>query len=71
MHNRVRQWIADVISNNPRVIDVAIEQRAKFEGWLKFALASEAIQAGSPSVMLEAPISSKSNSVSAKHLHGH
>ena len=36
---------------------IAMRQRAKFEGWLKFALAAHAEQKGATNVVVEAPIS--------------
>jgi len=54
MHNTVRTWIADVLEAHPGVMAIAMRQRAKFEGWLKFALAAHAEASGATSVAVEA-----------------
>ncbi|MDP6547092.1 MAG: hypothetical protein QGH60_24210 [Phycisphaerae bacterium] len=54
MHNIVRTWIADVLKAHPGVMAIAMRQRAKFEGWLKFALAAHAEESGATDVAVEA-----------------
>lgn len=46
MHDTVRNWIADVLRRNPGPVLIAMRQRAKFEGWLKFELAAHAERYG-------------------------
>lgn len=57
MHNTVRNWIADVLRSNPGPVSIALRQRAKFEGWLKFELAAHAERNGANEVEVEAPSS--------------
>ncbi len=57
MHDTVRDWIADVLKSNPGPISIALRQRAKFEGWLKFELAAYTELKGATSVEVEAPTS--------------
>lgn len=58
----VRQWIADVLQEHPGPMAIALRQRAKFEGWLKFALAAHAELKGATEVAVEAPISAAGHS---------
>lgn len=53
---RVRGWIAQALDERPELTCLAVGQRAKFEGWLKFELACKAIHAGATDVVLEAPL---------------
>lgn len=53
MHLLVRGWIADILKRNESVVAVALRQRAKFEGWLKFELAAHACDAGATAVQVE------------------
>jgi hypothetical protein len=53
MHLLVRGWIVDILKRNESVVAVALRQRAKFEGWLKFELAAQAGDAGATAVQLE------------------
>jgi hypothetical protein len=62
MHETVRNWIADVLRNNPGPVSIALRQRAKFEGWLKFELAAQAERNGAADVEVEAPSSESGNS---------
>ncbi len=39
MDNLIRESIVEVIGKNKNIVKLAVEQRAKFEGWLKFELA--------------------------------
>lgn len=52
----LRQWIADVLRAHAGVMAIALRQRAKFEGWLKFELAAHAELMGATSVTVEAPL---------------
>jgi hypothetical protein len=54
MHNIVRTWIADVLKAHPGTMAIAMRQRAKFEGWLKFELAAHAEASGATDVAVEA-----------------
>ena len=40
MDKLLRQWITQIIQQNEQLIRIAVRQRAKFEGWLKFELAA-------------------------------
>jgi hypothetical protein len=53
MHQLVRTWIVDVLKAHTGLLAVAMRQRAKFEGWLKFELAAHAEAAGATSVEVE------------------
>jgi len=55
MDKILRQWIAEIIRQNETVIRIAVRQRAKFEGWLKFELATFAELNGAKSVEVETP----------------
>ena len=57
VHNIVRAWISEVLLSHPGPMAIAMRQRAKFEGWLKFALAAHAELKGATDVVVEAPIS--------------
>lgn len=54
-HVLVRGWITEVLRTNEAVLAIALRQRAKFEGWLKFELAAHASRAGASSVLVEPP----------------
>jgi hypothetical protein len=49
----VRTWIVEVIQARSRLITIAMRQRAKFEGWLKFELAAYAELKGASDVQVE------------------
>ena len=51
----VRSWIVDVLEQHRPLLAVALRQRAKFEGWLKFELALYAEQHGATNVEVETP----------------
>jgi len=53
MHEIVRGWIVDVLRGNEQVVAIALRQRAKFEGWLKFELAAHAEWHGATAVHVE------------------
>ena len=55
MHKTLRQWIVAVLNNHPSITRLALCQRAKFEGWLKFELAAYAESKGATKILLEAP----------------
>lgn len=46
IHEQVRTWIAEILATRDEVVGIAIRQRAKFEGWLKFELAALAESRG-------------------------
>jgi hypothetical protein len=53
MHDTIREWIAEVLESHPYIMTIAVRQRAKFEGWLKFELAAVAEKHGAQSVEVE------------------
>lgn len=53
MDKLLRQWITQIIQNNEPLISIAVRQRAKFEGWLKFELAAIAEANGADAVEVE------------------
>jgi len=55
MHRLVRSWLVEILQNNESLVAIALRQRAKFEGWLKFELAARASQAGATDLQVEAP----------------
>jgi len=60
MHIIIRKWIVEILNSHSDLMHLALSQRAKFEGWLKFELATKAVNAGANAVILEAPISQAS-----------
>jgi len=50
----VRSWIVQILEEHLSLIAIALRQRAKFEGWLKFELASMAERHGAQDVEVEA-----------------
>jgi hypothetical protein len=52
----VREWIVEVIRAHPALLAIAVRQRAKFEGWLKYELASTAELRGARDVEVEAAL---------------
>src|SRR5687768_15519008 len=56
MHETLRQWIFEVLKNHHGVMSIAMRQRAKFEGWLKFELAAHAEMSGATNVVVEASL---------------
>ncbi len=52
----IRHWLAQVIREHMALLALAIRQRAKFEGWLKFELAAYAEAQGMQAVRVEAAI---------------
>ncbi|MDO3377700.1 hypothetical protein [Geoalkalibacter halelectricus] len=61
MHIQVRNWIKTVLEAHPQVLNIALSQRAKFEGWLKMELAAIAETEGAIGLQLEAPICGSKN----------
>jgi len=53
MDKTLRQWIVQVIRQHESMLRIAIRQRAKFEGWLKFELAAIAEINGATVVEVE------------------
>lgn len=60
MQREVRNWIKKIIIENSDIISIAVRQRAKFEGWLKFELANYAIKKRGIKVEVEYPITGRS-----------
>ncbi|MHB9129925.1 MAG: hypothetical protein ACYDBB_02410 [Armatimonadota bacterium] len=54
MEQLLQQWITDILQAHPGVMDIALQQRAKFEGWLKFELAASVMQHGGIDLCIEA-----------------
>jgi hypothetical protein len=54
MDEIIRAWIVEIIERRKTLLAVAIRQRAKFEGWLKFELAAHAERKGARDVEVEA-----------------
>lgn len=53
MDSQVRQWIDQILEEHPKILKLALRQRAKFEGWLKFELAVQAKLYGAVDVEVE------------------
>ena len=53
MHDTIREWIVEVLECHQHLLAIALRQRAKFEGWLKFELAMVAEKHGAQSVEVE------------------
>ena len=62
LHEVLRQWIANVLQSHRCVMSIALRQRAKFEGWLKFELAAQAEMNGATNVVVEAPLPERGRS---------
>jgi hypothetical protein len=58
----LQEWIADILNQRKPLLAIAIRQRAKFEGWLKFELAAYAELQGATSVQVEAPSAASNTS---------
>lgn len=54
MHVTCRQWIVDVLEDHLRLVALAMRQRAKLEGWLKFELAERIEREGFVPIQVEA-----------------
>jgi hypothetical protein len=55
-HAIIRGWIVDIIEQRGEIVGMAMSQRAKFEGWLKFELADAARRNGATNVKFEPPL---------------
>lgn len=56
LHETFRQWICEVLRTHHGIMSIALRQRAKFEGWLKFELAAHAEMSGANNVVVEAAL---------------
>jgi hypothetical protein len=54
MDARVRRWVVEALEDHPNLLALAVRQRAKWEGWLKFELAARAEREGYGPVSVEA-----------------
>ena len=54
MDKTVRSWIEQILKEHQPLLAIAVRQRAKFEGWLKFELAAFAESQGATNVSVEA-----------------
>jgi len=61
MDKTIRDWIVEILQQRCTLLAIAVRQRAKFEGWLKFELAASAEKHGAQSVEVESA-SDESNS---------
>jgi hypothetical protein len=52
-HAIIRGWIVEIIRQRREIVGLAMSQRAKFEGWLKFELADAARRNGATNVRFE------------------
>ncbi|SYX83979.1 hypothetical protein [Paenibacillus alvei] len=53
MENIILRSVEDIINNHVKLIHIAIRQRAKFEGWLKFELAKQLEEFGVSELSVE------------------
>jgi hypothetical protein len=53
MDKRLRSWITAVLEQHRPLLGIAVRQRAKFEGWLKFELALYAEHHGAADLQVE------------------
>lgn len=53
MHKICRSWIVNILERHLSLTAIAVRQRAKFEGWLKFELARKIEEKGAESVHVE------------------
>jgi hypothetical protein len=53
MDRLIRESISEIIKNHFQLVSIAISQRAKFEGWLKFELADHLKKLGMSNVEVE------------------
>lgn len=56
MEDAIREWISQILQRRQSLLSMALAQRAKFEGWLKFELAEYAASQGAEDVQFEAPL---------------
>lgn len=57
VHTIIRGWIVDIIRQRREIVGLAVAQRAKFEGWLKFELADAARLSGATNIRFEPTLS--------------
>lgn len=57
----IRKSISEIIKNHSQLVSIAIRQRAKFEGWLKFELADYLKKLGILNVEVESAYTNSSN----------
>lgn len=55
MDQLIKKLISEIIIENSEVINIALRSRNKFEGWLKFELASKLEKEGFSDVFVETP----------------
>src|SRR5437879_4033446 len=53
MDTIVRQWIVNILEQHQALVAIAVRQRAKFEGWLKFELAAYVAEHGASDIKVE------------------
>lgn len=53
MDRELRSWIGGILEADKPLLAIAVRQRAKFEGWLKFELALYAAEHGPSDVQVE------------------
>jgi len=53
MDMKVRRWVVEAMEGHPDLVALAVRQRAKWEGWLKFELAARAGREGHGPVSVE------------------
>ena len=61
MHKECRKWIVGILKNHSEILKLALRQRAKFEGWLKFELASYIVKNISKTVRVESAYADNKN----------
>jgi len=49
----IRKWILDILEAHKPLVRIVVQQRAKFEGWLKLELAAMAVKQGAQQVEVE------------------
>lgn len=59
----VRNFIGKVFEQHPGVLNIAIRQRSKFEGWLKLELANYFLANGATDIKIEYPFSGSNQKV--------
>jgi hypothetical protein len=52
----IRSAIVGIVNGHPTITRLALQQRAKFEGWMKFELAGKLSELGVPKVRFESPL---------------
>jgi len=70
MDKLVRKSIVSILTQHSHVMQIALRQRAKFEGWLKFELASYLNQNGMRSVEVESKASFSRDRVDIQFFNG-